>query len=69
MGASHIFHPDSHTSGLYDACPRCEQHAKHPQESLDSTNLARLREGRVYTELDIKAAAVLAEYDKSKEAK
>ena len=35
-------HPDSHTHGLADDCPRCAEHAEHPIQSLDERNLARL---------------------------
>ena len=45
----HTFHPDSHEHGLADGCPRCEEHAAHPFESLDQRNLrvliARERDG------------------------
>jgi hypothetical protein len=39
----HTFHPDTHTHGLADGCPRCTEHAQHPEASLDDRNLAELR--------------------------
>jgi hypothetical protein len=42
--ATHTLHPDSHTHGLADGCPRCEEHAEHPTWTLDEANLAALRE-------------------------
>ena len=39
---SHTKHPDSHTHGLADDCPRCTEHAEHPFESLDDGNLREL---------------------------
>lgn len=39
----HDPHPDSHTHGLHDGCPRCAEHAAHPTWSLDRENLANLR--------------------------
>ena len=36
-------HPDTHTHGLADNCPRCAEHAQHPTLSLDQVNLAMLR--------------------------
>lgn len=38
----HTFHPFSHEHGLADGCPRCEEHATHPFESLDRHNLSEL---------------------------
>lgn len=32
---AHIFHPDVHTYGLCPECPRCQEHAAHP-EGLDT---------------------------------
>jgi hypothetical protein len=43
---AHSFHPDTHTHGLADDCPRCAEHAEHPYESLDAANIAAL-EARV----------------------
>lgn len=47
---SHTYHPDTHEHGLADECPRCAEHARHPFESLDDTNLRqlirRVREGQ-----------------------
>ena len=40
--SSHKPHPDSHTHGLSDECPRCEEHAQHPLLTLDSINLRNL---------------------------
>lgn len=40
--SSHINHPDTHTHGLADDCPRCAEHAKHPFMSLDDNNLRAL---------------------------
>lgn len=39
----HAYHPDTHTHGLADDCPRCLEHARHPLNSLDLENLAALR--------------------------
>jgi hypothetical protein len=38
----HTPHPDSHTHGLNDDCPRCYEHSLHPFESLDDANLRAL---------------------------
>ena len=40
---AHVWHPDTHTHGLADGCPRCAEHAAHPELSLDAQNLAILR--------------------------
>ena len=40
--SAHSFHPDSHTHGLADDCPRCAEHAEHPFETLDDENLRAL---------------------------
>ena len=40
--SSHIYHPDSLEVGLVDGCPRCEEHAEHPFESLDNEHLVQL---------------------------
>jgi hypothetical protein len=40
---THSYHPDTHTHGLADDCPRCAEHAYHPIHSLDPENLAALR--------------------------
>ena len=55
----HTYHPDSHTHGLHPDCPRCQEHAEHPHESLDAWNRARLLCGDVFTDLDRQALAVL----------
>jgi len=39
---AHSPHPDSHTHGLADDCPRCQEHAEHPARSLDRDNIKRL---------------------------
>lgn len=39
----HAYHPDTHTHGLADDCPRCAEHARHPLGSLDPGNLSVLR--------------------------
>lgn len=39
---SHTFHPPTIDAGLADGCPRCDEHAAHPLESLDSANLRQL---------------------------
>ena len=41
---SHAWHPDTHTHGLADNCPRCAEHAQHPLLSLDAGNFAALRD-------------------------
>lgn len=38
----HSPHPDTHTHGLADDCPRCAEHADNPVLSLDQSNLARI---------------------------
>ena len=38
----HRSHPDSHTHGLADGCPRCAEHAEYPFDGLDERNLAAL---------------------------
>lgn len=40
--SSHTRHPDVHTHGLQDGCPRCEEHAEHPERSLDNEMLEML---------------------------
>ena len=40
--SSHTMHPDSHTNGLSDTCPRCYEHSLHPFETLDEENLRQL---------------------------
>lgn len=42
--ASHTFHPDTHTHGLADGCPRCDEHAERPEVGLDAENLWVLRD-------------------------
>lgn len=41
---THSYHPDSHEYGLADGCPRCDEHARNPEQGLDSRNIANLRE-------------------------
>lgn len=48
--ATHTYHPDSHTNGLADDCPRCAEHAEHPVESLDAANLLALWERMIEVE-------------------
>jgi len=40
--ASHSLHPDSHTHGLADDCPRCDEHAEEPLQGLDHENIGAL---------------------------
>jgi hypothetical protein len=40
--AIHTPHPDSHTHGLADDCPRCAEHAVDPVRGLDDENLLNL---------------------------
>ena len=40
--SAHTLHPDSHTHGLADDCPRCAEHADNPFASLDTENLRML---------------------------
>lgn len=53
---THIFHEDSHTHGLCDDCPRCQEHAEYPAASLDTENINRLLNGHCFSELDRIAA-------------
>jgi len=39
---THTPHPDSHGHGLADGCPRCDEHAERPFDSLDDDNLRAL---------------------------
>lgn len=57
----HTPHPDSHSHGLADSCPRCQEHAAHPAASLDRENLLRLLRGECHTLLDEVAAQKLAD--------
>jgi len=49
--ATHSVHPDTHTHGLADGCPRCDEHAEEPLQGLDNENLGvlihRLATGRL----------------------
>jgi hypothetical protein len=47
--SSHSIHPDSHTNGLADDCPRCAEHA-NDLLGLDLRNLWALYERRVAVE-------------------
>lgn len=58
MIVSHRLHPDIYTHGLDDGCPRCQQHAEHP-EGLDRDNTARLLRGEIHSRLDQVAASRL----------
>jgi len=51
---SHIYHPDTHTHGLCDECPRCEEHAA-TLTGLDAENLVRLWRGQLHTRTDVAA--------------
>ncbi len=61
----HSMHPDSHTHGLADDCPRCVEHAEHPIATLDHENLRRIMElavtddrlGQPVTHTDLVASA------------
>lgn len=44
MGFAHSLHPPIHTHGLADGCPRCEEQAGMPFETLDDDNLIALVE-------------------------
>ena len=49
--STHTRHPDTHAHGLADDCPRCNEHADHPFESLDDGNLrALVRRTRLWME-------------------
>ena len=49
---THSYHPDTHTHGLCDDCPRCAEHAAHPLFGLDQQNFARIYGGGVYSRFD-----------------
>src|SRR5690606_24262121 len=51
--AEHTAHPDSHTHGLADGCPRCEAAIETPQ-LCDDINLARIWKGDHKTRTDVK---------------
>jgi hypothetical protein len=64
---SHIYHPRIWSSGyedapvLLDECPRCQEHASHPHQSLDNKHIAKLKKlwetnGPYYSHCDKKAA-------------
>lgn len=52
--SGHTYHPDTHTHGLDDECPRCHEHSLHPFESLDDENLRQLTQ-RVLGEQDARS--------------
>ena len=58
---THSYHPDTHEYGLVMGCERCEQHAKHPEVSLDTENILRLLTEEPKSALDEVAAARLIE--------
>lgn len=64
---THSYHLDIASHGLSPGCPRCEEHAEHPERGLDSVNLLRLREGLWFTALDRKAAFNLMDYDRAEQ--
>lgn len=45
--ASHNHAPAIAEGGLQDDCPRCDEHAEHPFDSLDDSNLKNLVERTV----------------------
>lgn len=53
--STHTVHPDIHTHGLADGCPRCEEIASNPLASLDTENLNLLL-GRMTTSLPPRSA-------------
>lgn len=56
---THIYHPDVATHGLVYECPRCQEHALHPQ-FMDPELRMRIWE-RPLTALDHEARARLLE--------
>lgn len=56
MGATHTIHANDR---LEPGCPRCEEHARHPFESLDEQQLARLWRGEVNSPLDADARGLM----------
>ena len=67
--STHIYHPriwdadaeDATGPVLVDDCPRCQEHATHPEHSLDHRHRMRLWQlwlgaGPWLSELDLKAA-------------
>jgi hypothetical protein len=40
--ATHTIHDDTHTHGLADNCPRCDELANNPVFLLDNTNMENL---------------------------
>lgn len=62
---THIYHEDSHTHGLFPGCPRCQEHAEHPERGLDSENTERLLRGDILSTLDRIARENLLAYRES----
>lgn len=56
----HIYHPDTHTDGLCDECPRCQEYVLRPTD-LDAENLRRIWRGECHTRTDRLAYNVLYE--------
>lgn len=59
---THSPHDDILEVGLDDECLRCADLANHPDQ-LDAANVARIRAGHLYTDLDRRAAVNLAAWD------
>lgn len=59
---THIHHPDIAKYGLHLGCPRCQEHAARPWESMDRENLARIASGDLHTSLDRQAHQALIEH-------
>lgn len=60
---THSFHDEILEAGLDDECLRCVDLADHPDQ-LDAANVARIRAGHLYTDLDRRAAASLTAWDR-----
>ena len=50
----HDHPPMTHTHGLQDGCPRCQQYVERPTD-LDAENLNRIWRGDHHTALDVQA--------------
>ena len=48
----HVPHPDTHTNGFDDDCPRCQQYPSKLYD-IDSENLRRLWSGNIITQTDM----------------
>jgi hypothetical protein len=59
----HSPHLEILEDGLNSECLRCADLADHPDQ-LDAGNVARLRAGHLYTDLDHRAAEKLAAWDR-----